>query len=431
MIQPSINYDVVILGAGAAGLLCAATAARRGRRVLVLEKANKVGKKILMSGGGRCNFTNYVVEPDNFISGNPHFCKAALSRYTQWDFVAMVERHGIAYEERKHSQLFCKLSAKEIVTMLLEECRAAGVVIKTHCYVGAITSLSAVSSSNSPAELPQDTQSQCRASYRIELAESRGLDTQESTGRMYLACNSLVIATGALSVPTLGGSGAGYEIAQQFGLAVTQRRAGLVPFMFTSSLKLLCERLAGVAVEVAVRCNGQTFTESLLFTHRGISGPAILQISSYWKPGDEIFVDLLPGIDAGEWLVNAKHRQGKSLLKALFTQKLPKALVGELQTLWWAELGDTPLAELSDGKLQLIGERFNHWRLKPSATEGYRTAEVTLGGVDTSAISSKTMEVKHQPGLYFIGEVLDVTGQLGGFNFQWAWSSGYSAGLVV
>jgi len=431
LIRPAINYDVVILGAGAAGLLCAATAARRGRRVLVLEKANKVGKKILMSGGGRCNFTNYVVESDNFISDNPHFCKAALSRYTQWDFVAMVERHGIAYEERKHSQLFCKHSARDIVAMLLDECRAAGVVIKTHCDVGAITSLSGDSAPDSKAERRQDTQLQHCANYRIELAESRASDTQESTGPMYLVCHSLVIATGALSVPTLGGSSVGYDIAQQFGLVVTQRRAGLVPFMFTSSLKLMCERLAGVAVEVAVRCNGQAFTENLLFTHRGISGPAILQISSYWKPGDEIFVDLLPGIDAGEWLVDAKHRQGKNMLKALFAQKLPKALVGELQTLWWAELSDAPLAELSDGKLQLIGEQFNHWRLKPSATEGYRTAEVTLGGVDTSAISSKTMEVKHQPGLYFIGEVLDVTGQLGGFNFQWAWSSGYSAGLVV
>lgn len=411
------HYDVIILGAGAAGLICAFTAAQRGRRVLLLEKSNKIGKKILMSGGGRCNFTNQLVEPDNYISSNPHFCKAALNRYTQWDVVAMAERYGIEYETRKHNQLFCKHSAKDILVMLLNECDQAGVEIKTHCDINSIEALAL--KGHSEKYQHEDR----RSRYRVNCSQGH---TQ-----LDLGCQSLVVATGGLSVPTLGGSGLGYEIASQFGLAVTERRAGLVPLMFSDSIKSICERLSGLALETEVGCNLRAFTENLLFTHRGISGPVILQISNYWCPGDEISINLLPNVNAAQWLVDTKHQQGKTRLKTLLNQKLAKALVNELQALWWSEFSDTSLAEFSDKQLVAIGEKINAWRVKPSATEGYRTAEVTLGGVDTDGISSKSMEAKQQAGLYFIGEVLDVTGHLGGFNFQWAWSSGYSAGLFV
>lgn len=399
-------FDVVIIGAGAAGLMCAATAAQRGRRVLVVERANRPGKKILMSGGGRCNFTNYQVEPSNFISGNPHFCKAALKRYTQWDFISLVERHAIAYEERKHGQLFCRNSAKDILNMLLDECAQAGVEIRTHCDILRVEQLEA-------------------APLRYRLFG------RQAEQPLHIDCQSLVVASGALSIPTLGGSGIGYQIAEQFGLPLVPRRAGLVPFMFTDQLKGLCERLSGLALEVSVSCNGQSFTENMLFTHRGISGPAILQISSYWHPGDPIGIDLLPGTDARVWLREAKQQQARQQLRTVLAQKLGRALVTELQQLWWPQAADRPLAEFSDRLLMDIADRLNDWNVRPSGTEGYRTAEVTLGGVDTDAVSSRTMEAARCPGLYFVGEVLDVTGHLGGFNFQWAWSSGYSAGLVA
>ncbi|WP_344935732.1 NAD(P)/FAD-dependent oxidoreductase [Zhongshania borealis] len=410
------HFDVIILGAGASGLMCALTAAQRGRRVLVIEKANKVGKKILMSGGGRCNFTNHFVEADNFISGNPHFCKAALTRYTQWDFISLVERYGIPYEERKHSQLFCLDSAKDILNMLLDECAQAGAEIRTHCSIDKISTLPEQPHSDKHQD---DNQ---RQRYQVTLRQGQT--------PLSLECHSLIVATGALSIPSLGGSGLGYDIADHFGIALTERQAGLVPFMFSDAMKPLCERLAGLALEVDVSCNRRQFTENLLFTHRGISGPAILQISNYWNPGDEITIDLLPNLDGHKWLRTAKHQQSKSLLRTVLAQKLSKGLVNELQTLWWQNSAEQPLATYSDKQLSVIADKLHCWRLKPSATEGYRTAEVTRGGVDTAAISSKTMEVKSQPGLYFIGEVLDVTGHLGGFNFQWAWSSGYSAGLV-
>ncbi|MGN5518195.1 NAD(P)/FAD-dependent oxidoreductase [Halopseudomonas sp. Lyrl_26] len=406
MHAPTLSFDVVIIGAGASGLMCAATAGQRGRRVLVLEKANKPGKKILMSGGGRCNFTNYQVEADNFISANPHFCKAALKRYTQWDFISLIERHAVEYEERRHSQLFCRHSARDVLNMLLDECAAAGVEIRTHCELLQVSAL--------------DSQ---HLRYRLELRQGQQ--------PLRIECHSLVVASGALSIPTLGGSGIGYQIAEQFGLSVTPRRAGLVPFMFSDSMKGLCERLSGLALEVEASCNGQSFTENMLFTHRGISGPAILQISSYWHPGDSLTLDLLPGIDAAQWLREAKQQQARQLLRTVLAEKLGRALVTELQQLWWPEAADKPLAEFSDRQLLRIAGQLNGWVIKPSATEGYRTAEVTLGGVDTTAISSRTMEARDCPGLYFIGEVLDVTGHLGGFNFQWAWSSGYSAGLAV
>jgi len=406
------HYDVIVLGGGAAGLLCAFTAAQRGRRVLVLEKSNKVGKKILMSGGGRCNFSNYFVEPDHFISNNPHFCKSALNRYTQWDFIAMVERHDIAYEERKHSQLFCLHSAADILTMLLKECESAGVTIRTHTLIETVQPTT--------VHEPQPT-------YRLELLVGKG----KARHRHSVTCTSVVVATGALSIPTLGGSGAGYDIARQFNLALTPRRAGLVPFTFSDGIKPLCERLSGLAVDVEVKSNRHVFRENLLFTHRGLSGPVILQISNYWQPGSDITINLLPAFDGTDWLLNAKQQQGASRLRTFLSGELPKALVLELQAMRWPELADTALAECSDTKLKAIGEFLNGWCLKPSGTEGYRTAEVTLGGVDTNGISSQTMEAKQQPGLYFVGEVLDVSGHLGGFNFQWAWSSGYTAGLFA
>lgn len=416
MTYASRHYDTIILGAGASGLLCAITAGRRGRKVLVLEKANKAGKKILMSGGGRCNFTNYSIEADNFISANRHFCKAALKRFTQWDFLAMVEQHGIAYEERKHGQLFCQHSAKDILNMLLDECEQAGVEIKTHCDIKAVNSIDWKGHSDKYQHEDK------RSRYRLTL--------QQDQHSITLDCHSLVVATGALSIPTLGGSDFAYTLARQFQLGLIDRQAGLVPFMFSDAIKPVCERLSGLAVDVSVSCNGKQFSENLLFTHRGISGPVMLQISNYWQPGDELTIDLLPGIDAARWLLDNKH-QHKGLLKTLLSQQLAKSLVSELQTLWWPGDAHKPLAQFSDKQLGLIGQQLNQWQVKPSATEGYRTAEVTLGGIDTDSISSKTMEAKQQPGLYFIGEALDVTGHLGGYNFQWAWSSGYSAGLVV
>lgn len=401
------HYDVVILGAGAAGLMCALTASQRGRRVLVLEKANKVGKKILMSGGGRCNFTNLFVEANNFICSNPHFCKSALSRYTQWDFIALVERHGIAYEERKHGQLFCLDSAREILNMLLAECEAGAVNILTHSEVSAID--------------VQGHETDSPLSYRLSYSKAGKPQTVD--------CASVVVATGALSIPTLGGSGRGYEFASQFNIPLKSRRAGLVPFMFSDATRDMCERLAGVSLPIRISCNGTAFEESILFTHRGISGPAVLQISNYWHPGDPVSVNLLPEVDTGQWLIDIKAQQGRYRLAALMAKKLPKALVEELQLLWWPAMAEKNLGEFSDKQVACIATVLNDWQLKPSATEGYRTAEVTLGGVDTDHISSKTMEAKGSPGLFFIGEVLDVTGHLGGFNFQWAWASGYSAGM--
>jgi len=408
MNDSSQAFDIIVLGAGAAGLFSALTAAQRGRRVLVLEKSNKVGKKILMSGGGRCNFTNRIVEADNFISNNPHFCKSALKRYTQWDFIELVERHGIEYEERKHGQLFCVHSSKDILNMLLEECRSVDVEIRTHCESTLIE----------PAN-------EAGAAYRFRVGVAEG-----ESQNLY-DCESLVVATGALSIPTMGGSGMGYVIAEQFGLGVTERRAGLVPFMLSGAMKQMSERLSGIALEVEVACNGQSFVENLLFTHRGMSGPVVLQISNYWAPGDEIAINLLPGLDAREWLAEAKVRDAKVRLRAFLGRTFAKSLVSEMQALWWPNLGETALAELSKKQIAQIGTQLNRWALKPSATEGYRTAEVTLGGVDTAGVHSKTMEAKQHEGLYFVGEVLDVSGHLGGFNFQWAWSSGYTAGLYA
>jgi predicted Rossmann fold flavoprotein len=402
-------FDVVVLGAGAAGLMCAMTAAQQGKSVLVLEKSNKVGKKILMSGGGRCNFTNLSIEPDNYISENPHFCRGALMRYQQWDFINLVEKYGIKYEERKHGQLFCIDSAKEILSMLLAECDSAGVRSENYMVVSAIT-----------AE---------KSGYSLDVIKAKSKKVEGF--KRNIKCRSLVVATGALSIPTLGGSGQGYDIAKQFGHTLVHRRAGLVPFIFSDYIKPLCEKLSGIALDVEVECGGRLFRENLLFTHRGMSGPVMLQISNYWNEGESLSINLLPDIDAAGYLLEQKSLFSKLQLQSILNKHLPKALVQELQLLLWKGKENMPLAEHSDVSLTEIGKVLNQWQVKPSGTEGYRTAEVTLGGVDTTQLSSKTMESKYQKGLYFVGEVVDVSGHLGGYNFQWAWSSAYSAGLVA
>jgi predicted Rossmann fold flavoprotein len=392
------NADVLVIGGGAAGLMCAITAAQHGRDVFVLEGSNKIGKKILMSGGGRCNFTNLWCEPANFVSHNPHFCKSALSRYTQHDFIALVEKHGIPYHEKSAGQLFCDRSSKDIVAMLQRECDDAGVRIVTDC---------------PPVKISRNDR------FIVE------------TGETAYTSDALVIATGGLSIPKMGASGFGYDIARQFGLNVFDTRAGLVPFTFTGTLHELMGRLSGVSTRATVTANGTSFTEDMLFTHRGLSGPAVLQASSFWNPGDAIEIDLLPGQDASELLLTAKVEQPQSLLRTILSKILPRALVAELQEIFWPQFTDTPLVEISNSALSGIAASLNGWTVRPAATEGYRTAEVTLGGVDTSELSSKTMECHKQPGLYFVGEVVDVTGHLGGFNFQWAWSSGHAAGSAL
>ena len=395
------QYDVLVLGAGASGLMTAYKAAQRGRKVLVVEKANKVGKKILMSGGGKCNFTNLYVEPENYISHNPHFVISALTRYTNWDFIGMVCEYGIEYEERKHGQLFTQNGAKEILAMLLAECDKTGLVdIKTNCEVKAVNAL-----------------------------PEQGFQVATNLG--YFEAESVVIASGGLSIPTLGGSGIGYEIAKQFGHSVYPTRAGLVPFTFSDSFKEVTTRLSGNAVEATLSNELNSFTEALLFTHRGLSGPSSLQLSNYWDVGQRFNINFLPALDVLDFLKSKKSSQPKVLLRTLFNAHLPKSVVVELQNLIWPEQAELAIGNISDEKLELIASRLESFEVKPSGTEGYRTAEVTLGGVDTTEVSSKTMESKKQKGLYFIGEVLDVTGHLGGYNFQWAWASAHAASEYV
>lgn len=392
------EFDVIIIGGGAAGLMCAATAAERGRRVLVLEGSNRIGKKILMSGGGRCNFTNLYCAPDNFISANPKFCTSALSRYTQWDFIALVEKYGIAYHEKTRGQLFCDESSKQIVAMLQRECERHAVQILTNCRVSAVDHATA-----------------------WEVRSNKGEFVSES----------LVLATGGLSLPKMGASDFGYRLARQFGLAVRDTRAGLVPFTFSGAPHEMSERLAGVSVASVIECGAVSFDEDLLFTHRGLSGPAALQISSYWMPGDDIELNLMPAADAAQVLLQAKAEHPRSRLRTVLTHHLPRALVLELQALFWPDSAETAIGELPNARLQSIAQQLQRWTLRPAATEGYRTAEVTLGGIDTDELSSQTMACKRQPSLYCIGELVDVTGHLGGFNFQWAWASGHAAGRSV
>ena len=394
------GFDVVVIGGGAAGLFCALTAGQRGRSVLVLDSSNKVGKKILMSGGGGCNFTNLDIRPENYLSNNPHFCISALNRYNQWQFIDLVERHNIPYHEKSHGELFCDNSSKDILKMLLDECAVANVNIRTKSIISQIK----------PAE---------EGGFHLSLADQK------------IDCQSLVVASGGLSIPTLGASGFGYDIAEQFGLDLLPRSAGLVPFTFSDWVKNISETNSGLSIDVEMSVNGVSFRENLLFTHRGISGPAALQLSSYWEPGQVISINLLPDQDALSLLLGYKESNPKSLLRNLIAPLLSKGFTQSLQARYWPQYAETPIAEIANSKLENLASHLSNWKLKPSGTEGYRTAEVTLCGVNTDNISSKTMECKSQPGLYFVGEVLDVTGHLGGYNFQWAWASGYAAGCYV
>lgn len=385
--------DVIIIGSGASGLMCAIEAGKRGRKVLVLDHANKAGKKILMSGGGRCNFTNYTIEPVNYISHNPHFCKSALSRYTQWDFLALIGRYQIPFHERDHGQLFCDESAKDILDMLLAECDKAGVVVQLNTRIDSVE----------------------RLADQFHLKTSHGNFT----------CQSLVVATGGLSIPKMGATPFGYKIAEQFGIKVLPTRAGLVPFTLQPEDKEKFSALSGIAVPCVVSNKRQSFSENVLFTHRGLSGPAMLQISSYWRAGEEIVINLLPQVNLETELKAKRQQKVKNKLKTILEGYLPKRLISSFLP---EDLLDLSLQDVSDKQIQQVADQLHSWTIKPNGTEGYRTAEVTSGGVDCDAVSSKTMESKQVPGLYFIGEVLDVTGWLGGYNFQWAWSSAWCAG---
>lgn len=415
------HYDVIIIGAGASGLYCALTAGRRGRRVLVLDHANKVGKKILMSGGGRCNFTNYFVEPEHFISANPHFCKSALSRYPSWEFIGMVEQHKIAYHEREHGQLFCDDSAQDIVTMLLDECAAVGVQIRINTQIDKVTVI-------------DDKHKNFALSTSKKLSKKDIANSAKPSQNKY-SCESLVVATGGLSIPTMGASGLGYELAQQFGHQLMPTDASLVPFTFTDKIGELIRALAGISLPVIASNERISFKLPLLFTHRGLSGPAVLQLSNYWQTGEYISINLLPDIDVTALLLAHKKSHPKQLIRTVLADHtdnaLPKKLLAALQTMLWDDIKDKELANIKDERLIELGSTINGWQLKPSGTEGYRTAEVTRGGIKTDEVSSKTMQSNFQDGLYFIGEVLDVTGWLGGYNFQWAWASGFVCGEVV
>jgi len=389
------DFDVVIIGAGAAGMICAIEAGRRGRRVLLLDHAKKLGEKIRISGGGRCNFTNLNIEPECFISKNPRFAVSALARFTQWDFVDRLQNHAIAYHEKTLGQLFCDNKATDILEMLLAELQDAGVDIWTATTVKNIAK-----------------------SDRYTLQTTRGTVT----------CSALVVATGGKSIPKIGATGFGYQIAEQFGLPMVETRPALVPLTFGEKDLARIKPLAGVSVDASVTCRGTRFDESLLFTHRGLSGPSILQISSYWREGDSISVNLLRGADVFRVLKEARHKRGRQAVQTVLAEVLPKKLAQQVT----ADLAITgTLADQSDKSVTRIAARVHDWRLQPTGSEGYRTAEVTLGGVDTDALDARSLCARAVPGLYFIGEVVDVTGWLGGYNFQWAWSSGWAAGQVV
>jgi predicted Rossmann fold flavoprotein len=403
------DCDVLVIGGGAAGLMCAIAAGRRGRRVRVLEHANRCGKKILMSGGGRCNFTNTGTTPAQFLSENPHFCKSALARYRPADFVAMVEAHGIAYHEKELGQLFCDDSSKQIVAMLLEECRRAGVRVDTATAVAHVDALDA-------------------GGFRVRTVPSReGGSRGEGVATTIIAA-SLVVATGGLSIPSLGATAFGYDLARRFGHAVLPTRAGLVPLTLSGKHQEHYADLAGVSLHVSARCGKARFDNAMLITHRGLSGPAILQVSSYWEPGRELLLDLLPEHDIESWLRERQAEQPAALLQTVLADVFPKRFAQRLCETWFAS---KPMRQYTHGELPAIARQLAHWPIVASGTEGYRTAEVTLGGIDTRELSSTTMESKRRAGLYFVGEVVDVTGWLGGYNFQWAWASGHAAGFAA
>lgn len=393
------SYDVIIIGAGAAGMMCAIEAGKRGRRVILLDHAENIGEKIRISGGGRCNFTNLYCAPDKYISANPHFCRSALKRYSQHDFIALIERHQIGYHEKTLGQLFCDSSATDLIRMLLDECQKAGVDIHPSTTI-----------------------------ERISLTPENQYHCQTNKGAVHGA--ALVVACGGLSIPKIGATPFGFHIAEQFGHSIIPPRAGLVPLTFDPIVLADTKDMSGISLDPAQvhSQSGTIFEEAILFTHRGISGPAILQISSYWQPGEDIIINLLPHLDVFLWLKEQRHGHGKraalSVLETILPHKLARKILDSLAIS--GRIGDLP-----DTELKRLTDRLQRWRVKPSGSEGYRTAEVTLGGVNTAEISSKTFESTKQPGLYFIGEVLDVTGHLGGFNFQWAWSSGWCAGQYV
>ena len=389
-----IQRDVIVIGAGAAGLFCAAEAGKRGRSVEVLDHAKKVGRKILMSGGGRCNFTNMYAAPENFLSNNPHFCKSALSQYTQWDFIGLVAEYGIAYHEKTLGQLFCDETAKDIVNLLMQECSKVGATVTTQCDIVSV--------------------------------EKTGDGFTLETSRGTYQCESLVIATGGLSMPKLGASPFGYKLAEQFGLTVTPTRAALVPFTLHEQDKEVLAELSGVSVDASASCNHTSFKESMLFTHRGLSGPSVLQISSYWEPGQPVDFDLFPHGDLLQELTESQQSQPDALLSTVLSKHYSKRMVQVL--LDFMKQPNKPMKQYQGKQLNQVAEAFHQWTVKPNGTEGYRTAEVTLGGVNTDHLSSKTMQARDIEGLFFIGEVVDVTGWLGGYNFQWAWSSAWVAG---
>jgi len=394
MTQALAVVDVIIVGAGAAGLLCAREAGRRGRKVLVLEKNAKVGAKILISGGGRCNFTNLEIRSDAYVSENPHFCKSALSRFTAEDFIELVRSYDIPFHEKKLGQLFCDRSAKEIVSMLLSECRKSGVEIVTGVSVGKV------------------------------LHEGGHFEVETSQGRF--KSDSLVMATGGLSYPKIGASGFGYEMARQFGLAIVPPAPALDGFRASRDFLKAFSDLTGVSADVVATCHGMSFRENVLFTHFGLSGPAALQASLYWRAGDVVTINLLPECNAGEWLLSKKKEGSRMEIKNLLAMVFTKRLAERLCELLLPQ--DVPIHQMSDRVLEEFGKKLNRWEFQPVGTMGYDRAEVTRGGVRTDELSSKTMESKKVPGLYFVGEVVDVTGWLGGYNFQWAWSSGWCAG---
>ena len=396
MSSPEFQYDVIVIGGGAAGLFCAAQAGQRGLRAIVLEHSNKVGKKILMSGGGRCNFTNTGAAPANYIGTNRHFHKSALARYTPWHFIELVSQHGIAYHEKELGQLFCDESSKLIVAMLLSECEKGGVPIRTHCAVNDVTH------------------------------DSNGFTVRTSQGDF--RAPQLVCATGGLSIPSMGASGLGYQLATQFGHALQPRRAGLVPLTLSGLPLQQFAGLAGVALPVEATANKVSFTNAMLITHRGVSGPSILQISNYWQPGDALTLDLLPSQDAQALLQDAREQQPNAELRTVLSQWLPSRLAIRLCEL---HFGHKPMRQLQHAEYTKVAQLLHAYPLIASGTEGYRTAEVTIGGVDTDSVSSQTMMSKHIEGLYFVGEVLDVTGWLGGYNFQWAWASAHAAASAL
>lgn len=389
------NYDVVIIGAGAAGLMCALTAGQRGRKVLVLDHAERMGNKILISGGGSCNFTNLYLDSEHYISENPHFCKSALSRFSQYDFISLVEKHNISYEQRQLGQLFCNGSSVEILNLLLEECRLSDVKIQNRCTIKEI--------------------------------EKEDCFIVKTNSENYVT-ESLVIATGGLSMPTIGASGFGYEVAEQFGLNVLSTQPGLVPLTFSRDDLDDFSDLSGISADATVSCNRQSFREAILFTHRGLSGPAVLQISSYWQPGDEVIINLLPDYDLTKTIKQWQKERPKAELKNLIGELLTRRVAHRWLELWHH---NKPVNQYNEKEINEVANIFHSWSIRPSDTEGYRVAEVTRGGVDTNELSSKTFEARKVKGLYFVGEVVDVTGWLGGYNLQWAWSSGFSAGQFV